>query len=190
LNTSYTISCLREGNQAAFKTVFFEYHERIYAYVLRKTHSSYLAEETLQLTFIKLWKYRDRLSDEHSLFTQIFRITTTTMIDLIRKEQTQTQSLKNLKQAASTLNKDGAGNNVRERMEENELKTRIAGLLREMPGMQKKVFEMSRLEGKSYNEIATTLSISVKTVETHISRALKFLRRHLTPIILVILTTK
>jgi len=49
-----------------------------------------------------------------------------------------------------------------------------------MPDMQKKVFEMSRFEEKSHREIATALSISIKTVETHISRALKFLRQNLT----------
>lgn len=49
-----------------------------------------------------------------------------------------------------------------------------------MPEMQKKVFEMSRFDEKTHREIAVALSISIKTVETHISRALKFLRQNLT----------
>jgi RNA polymerase sigma-70 factor (ECF subfamily) len=67
-----------------------------------------------------------------------------------------------------------------ESVEENELRKRVTSLVRRMPDMQKKVFEMSRFEEKSHREIAAALSISIKTVETHISRALKFLRQNLT----------
>lgn len=56
--------------------------------------------------------------------------------------------------------------------------------------MQKKVFEMNRFQGLTYTEIARSLSISVKTVETHISRALKFLRQNLGTIILFLLLKK
>jgi RNA polymerase sigma-70 factor (family 1) len=165
---------LREGDQAVFRSVFYEYHEKIHAYVLRKTNSAYIADETLQLTFIKLWNYRNNLSDDLSLFTQLFRIVRTTMIDLIRKEQTKTATLHKYNQ------KPVFTNNANEKLEENELKRKINSLLQQMPGMQKKVFEMNRFEGMSYRDIADTLSISIKTVETHISRALRFLRQHLT----------
>jgi len=170
---------LREGDQQAFERVFYEYHEKVHAYVLKKTNSTYIADEALQLTFIRLWKYRQSLTDELSLFSQVFRIARTTMIDLIRKEHTKAQALTAYKTPAAFAN------DTSDRLEVNELQRKIAGLLRDMPGVQKRVFEMSRFEGRSYRDIADALSISVKTVETHISRALKYLRQHLTLLILL-----
>jgi RNA polymerase sigma-70 factor (ECF subfamily) len=180
LNNIDTITLLREGDPVVFKCVFDEYHERVYSYVYKKTNSSYIAEETLQLTFIKLWKYRSSLSDQLSLFTQVFRIASTTMIDLIRMEQKKQHWLNKLKD--QQLPPEDAEHPA----EENELQARIAVLVRQMPGMQKRVFEMSRFGDMSYREIAVALSISVKTVETHISRALKFLRQHLSLFVLLI----
>jgi len=153
----------------------------VHAYILRKTNSTYIADETLQLTFIKLWKYRSSLNEDLPLTSQVFRIARTTMIDLVRKEQVKSQSIKAYKNPQAV-------NDTGEKLEANELQRKIAGLMHEMPLVQKKVFEMSRFEGMSYRDIATTLSISVKTVETHISRALKYLRQHLTLLVLLILS--
>lgn len=174
-----TISCLQEGDQEAFERVFYEYHERVHAYVLHKTHSSYIADETLQLSFIKLWNYRHSLTEDLPLLSQVFRIVRTTMIDVIRKEQAKVHSLPDWK------HRSGFTEDAGQKLEESELQRKLSRLLREMPGMQKKVFEMSRFEGMSYRDIATTLSISVKTVETHISRALKYLRQHLSFLVLL-----
>jgi RNA polymerase sigma-70 factor (ECF subfamily) len=79
-------------------------------------------------------------------------------------------------------------NDAGEKLEANELQRKISGLMHKMPVVQKKVFEMSRFEGMSYRDIAATLSISVKTVETHISRALNYLRQHLNLLVLLILS--
>jgi RNA polymerase sigma-70 factor (ECF subfamily) len=174
LNDPHTINSLRDGDQVAFRQVFDEYHSRVYAYIHKKTDSSYLAEETMQLTFVKLWNYRQSLKPELSLFTQIFRIASTTMIDLVRSEEKKRFAFQSIKKQAD-FRLDPL-----QSIEENELKKKVNVLVRQMPTMQKKVFEMSRFEEKSYREIALALSISIKTVETHISRALKFLRQNLT----------
>jgi RNA polymerase sigma-70 factor (family 1) len=164
---------LRDGDQLVFRLVFDEYHARVYAYIYKKTGSAYTAEEAMQLTFVKLWKYRQSLNPELSLFTQIFRIASTTMIDLVRSEDKKRFVLQSVNKQ-SEFRPDPL-----QSMEENELKKKVNVLVRQMPNMQKKVFEMSRFEEKSHREIALALSISIKTVETHISRALKFLRQNL-----------
>jgi len=174
LSDSPTIRSLREGDRVVFRQVFDEYHARVYAYVYKKTASSYMAEETMQLTFVKLWNYRQSLKPELTLFTQIFRIASTTMIDLLRSEEKKQNALQSIKRQTD-FRLDPL-----QSMEENLLKKKVNVLVRQMPTMQKRVFEMSRFEEKSYREIAHALSISIKTVETHISRALKFLRQNLT----------
>jgi RNA polymerase sigma-70 factor (ECF subfamily) len=64
-------------------------------------------------------------------------------------------------------------------MEVAELEDRIKSALQRLPEKCREVFEMNRFEGKKYAEIAGKLNISVKTVETQMSKALKILKDEL-----------
>ncbi|HDL19438.1 MAG TPA: sigma-70 family RNA polymerase sigma factor, partial [Bacteroidetes bacterium] len=64
-------------------------------------------------------------------------------------------------------------------LELNELKNNFIKALEKLPGQQRTVFMMSRYDNLSHKEIANRLNISIKTVETHIGKALKSLRKAL-----------
>jgi RNA polymerase sigma-70 factor (ECF subfamily) len=168
-----TIAALREGDEIIFEAVFHEYHERIYAYILRKTQSPYLAEETTQLTFIKLWQHRAGLSDQYDLFTQLFRIARTTMIDLLRKQHSH-QLL--WEKAGKEMAGVERGKAI-EQLAEKELRAKLMVIISKMPPVRRQIFTMSRIEHMSAREIAAALSLSVKTVEGHITKAIKELKR-------------
>jgi RNA polymerase sigma-70 factor (family 1) len=176
-----TIAALKEDDVLVFDQVFYEYHEKIYQYILRKTRSDYIAEEATQLTFIKLWRYRASLSFEYSLFTQLFRIARTTMIDLIRQQQFADRKI-----ARSGLREQSA-DTIWEGIAEKEMLSRIETAVRQMPEMRRKVFEMSRFKGMSYREIAEELSLSVKTVEAHLTQAIRQLKKLLGSSFLVLI---
>ncbi|MBO9619274.1 MAG: RNA polymerase sigma factor, partial [Niabella sp.] len=77
---------IKEGDEPSFYAFYNAYHARLYQYIFKYTRSEWLAEETVQLSFIKLWECRETLSAEYSLSTQLFRIAKCTLIDLLRKE--------------------------------------------------------------------------------------------------------
>jgi RNA polymerase sigma-70 factor (ECF subfamily) len=64
-------------------------------------------------------------------------------------------------------------------LEAAELESRIWQIINGLPEKCKEIFILNRFEGKKYQEIADQLDISVKTVETQMSKALKTLREHL-----------
>jgi|HubBroStandDraft_1064217.scaffolds.fasta_scaffold111278_2 RNA polymerase sigma-70 factor (family 1) len=167
-----TIAALREGDTFVFQQVFAQYHEKLYFYTLGKTKSSYLAEETVQLTFIKLWRCRSSLNPEISLSIQLFRIARTTLIDLLRSKEYNNRIFVEM----SLADKNPLRNHVDERIDELELKEKVLRGVEQMPAMRRKIFKLSRFDGMSYKEIAVELSLSVKTVEHHISLALKQLQ--------------
>jgi RNA polymerase sigma-70 factor (family 1) len=167
-----TIAALREGDTLIFQQVFAQYHEKLYFYILGKTKSSYLTEEAVQLTFIKLWRYRSSLNPEISLSIQLFRIARTTLIDLLRSNEYNNRIFVEM----SDVNRNPQRNDVDERIDELELKKKVLKGVEQMPAMRRKIFELSRYDGMSYKEIAVELSLSVKTVEHHISLALKQLQ--------------
>lgn len=178
------INSIKEGDQIIFKQVFHEYHGKLYAYILKKTQSDYLAEEVVQLTFIKIWNFRSNLNEEYSISTQLYRIATTTLIDLIRKRNAAELAIKKLvEKEATPLVNASIGN-----LEYKDLSLRLEKAMETLPPTRRKVFRMSRFQEMTYSEIASELSISTKTVENHISMAIKQLRPYLV-IILLIFTT-
>ncbi len=74
-----------------------------------------------------------------------------------------------------------------EAVEVKELQRQIKQLVHDMPPVRRRVFELSRYEFKSYKEIAELLSLSIKTVENHMSLAIKHLRNLLTLLLLIYL---
>ena len=176
------VSLIKQGDQFIFEEVFMQCHERLYLFILRKTHSSFLAEETVQITFIKLWQGRHRLNEQFSISQQLFRIAATTLIDLLRKETIREKLLPVLKNSQPYFFK----NETLENLEAKELNEFLNGAIQRMPPARRMVFKMSRQQGMTYKEIAAVLSLSIKTVENHISLAIKTLRHLQTIFILVI----
>ncbi|MBW8683292.1 RNA polymerase sigma-70 factor [Chitinophaga rhizophila] len=180
MSTFSKISALKEGDSSVFSDLFHEYHRKVYFYVLAKTHSSYIAEETTQITFIKLWNYRQQLDESMPVSRLIFHIARATFIDLLRKEAVKDRYLEQ-EQSAGTDN-----SSTFDIIQSKELLLRIKELVQAMPPMRRKVFELSRYEFKSYKEIAEQLSLSVKTVENHMSLALSYLRNLLLLLLLLL----
>lgn len=164
------VAALKNGDEIVFSELFNEYHSKVYFYFLSKTQSKYLAEEITQITFIKLWDYRSTLDESLSLSLQIFRIAKTTCIDLFRKEAAKSKSL------AIEKKKDVFSNDVTENIDSREIQRKLAYAVAKMPPVRRKVFELSRYESKSHKEISQLLSLSEKTVQNHISLAIKQLR--------------
>lgn len=168
------IVALQNSDEVIFRQVFDEYHKKVYAKVFHKTQSKYLAEEVVQLTFIKLWKYRASLKETFTLSTQIFRIASTTLIDLLRKEYTD-----NKKKSEQKNESQPQINDATYIIDEKEVNIMANRLMDALPYVRRRAFEMSRFCGLSYKEIALQLQISEKSVENHIYKATRQLRRHL-----------
>lgn len=163
---------IREGDRIAFNKVFDEYYQKLYQYIYRYTGSAYYAEETVQLAFIKLWERREGLSDQYSVSTQLFRIARSILVDLLRKERVRTTQelsdtfISNILQEEHYIQKEELGN--------------VFAAIDELPDQCQQVFRLSRFNQLSHSEISAQLSISPKTIETHITKALKYLRKSLT----------
>lgn len=162
---------LQQHNASVFGQLYDECHSKVYFFVLKYTQSTFLAEETVQLSFIRLWEKADRLSHEVDIEVQLFRITKSVMIDLLRKESVRARHSLRIAETIANHETNDAENRF-------EL-LRIHQAIDNMAPVRKTVFRLSRIQGYSHIKIAEQLSISPKTVENHITKALRQLRRTL-----------
>lgn len=161
---------IKTGNKFVFTEVYHKYHERFYFFVLKRTSSTDIAEEVVQQAFIKLWENREKLSSEFTIDIQLARITRSILIDTLRRKAVERKVINQVvSQTPITYTSDPAL--------EKELSNRVASAIESLPPTCKKVFKLSREESMSYNEIANHLSISPRTVENQISKALKVIRQ-------------
>jgi RNA polymerase sigma-70 factor (ECF subfamily) len=170
------IAALKEGDEIVFREIFKDFHEKIFFYILSKSHSTYIAEEVTQITFIKLWQSRASLDESLPLLAQVFRIAKTTFIDILRKENNR-RLLHDERAMYLQSHHITPGQHISGGLEEKEMLKQVTQAIGKMPPMRRKIFELSREQGMSYKEIALYLSLSVSTVKNHIVLAIRDLRR-------------
>lgn len=171
LTTEYEeIRELQRSDAKTFHKIYIRFEKPVLAYFFSKTQSNELAEEMLQATFTKLWRYAPRLSGDLPLSRQVFRVARTCMIDLLRQKAHE-RALKNAIVEENTLPTHSENNSLAKLAYDDLLKA-----LDILPPVRKKVFYLSKIEGYTNKEIASKMAISQKTVEDHMTKALKKLR--------------
>ncbi len=168
------VESLKEGGFAAFEVLFKKYAENIYAFALSITREPYIAEEITQLVFMRIWEKRDQIEEDLPFKSFIFSIAYSETISWLRKEKSEKRKTEGYKAETETVS-----NETDYFIEFNNIKSLASQTIDNFPEKRKEIFKLSREQGYSNKEIATRLNISVRTVESQISAALKTLKEKL-----------
>jgi RNA polymerase sigma-70 factor (ECF subfamily) len=163
---------LRASDHVAFKTLYYRYFEALFRFLHRHTRSEHLTQDLVQETFTRVWQNRAKLDPRQSLKAYLYRIAYNLAIDHLRKRSHQPESLET----------EAASEPSYTHEEQFEVRDKAQAAIAALPEPLRLVFVMSRFEEATYAEIAETLQISVKTVESRMSKALKELREKLKPL--------
>jgi RNA polymerase sigma-70 factor (ECF subfamily) len=169
---SSLIHQLKNGDVDAYRTVFIEHYPPLLNFAHKIIRDEDLAKDVVQNVFIKMFASRDNLTVLRDLKSYLFAAVRNECLNLIRKE---TRVREHHHEFA--INADDKV--FSDAIEEVESEHRIYKAIRELPPQTRRIFTMSRLDDKKNQEIATELGISIRTVETQISNALKALRKSL-----------
>lgn len=140
-----------------------------YAYNILK--DSYEAEDAVQRVFFQLWDNRNSIRIITSIDAYLYRAVHNTCLNRIKQIRRQSEHNELIARDESDVH-----NEVYESVIERELDQTIKMALAALPPRCREVFELSRYQMLSYNEIAAALDISPNTVENQIAKALKLLR--------------
>ena len=169
------IERIRIGDIKQFELLFRSSYVSLvrYAENIIKDHDD--AEEIVQDLFVKLWQDRKKINIESSLNGYLFRSVHNRCMHHI--EHARVVSRHAGKVAGE---KPETPNDPSDILQYKEMQERIARVLERLPERCGRIFYMNRFEGLRYREIAEKLSISVKTVEANMGKALKEFRNELT----------
>ncbi len=174
IGDSEIIRRIRKGDAGQFESLFRSSYVSLvrYAKTLIRDHDT--AEEIVQDLFYRLWKDKENLIIESSLNGYLYRAVHNRClhyIDHVRVVEKYEKKMTVIPQESAEIPSDI--------LSYKELQAKIAGIIERLPERCGKIFCMSRFEGLKYSEIAEKLSVSVKTVEANMGRALKEFRKAL-----------
>jgi RNA polymerase sigma-70 factor (ECF subfamily) len=171
---SEIIRRIRQGDKQEFEKLFRSSYVSLvrYAKTILKDHDT--AEEIVQDLFFRLWQDRGNLTIESSLNGYLFRSVHNRSLHYIEHQKVVDRHAGEI--AASA---DQTAEPVTEAIYYSELQSKVAKVLERLPERCSVIFRMSRFEGLKYNEIAEKLSVSLKTVEANMGKALKEFRKAL-----------
>jgi RNA polymerase sigma-70 factor (ECF subfamily) len=165
---------LRKGELSAYEYLYSEYYQWLCNYVFKLSGDSNLSEDIVQETLLGLWEKRRTLFITTSLKSYLFKCCHNHFLLHLRKEKKKKDVLDNIR--LNTIFETYI--NYQEETQPEEKLLKLHSLIDKLPPRCKEIFIKNKLEKVKYREIAEELDISIKTVESQMSKALHFLREN------------
>ena len=167
------------GEEGAFRALFNISYPKVLAFITCIVKEQSDAEDIAQDIFVKIWERREMLPDHvTSLTGYIYRMSRNAALNKLRRSA-NLQYVSELDQHASDYSESASGTEIENEYYAREKALFIRLVVNRMPKQRRLIFEMSRYHGLDNQSIADILHISKKTVENHLSLALKELREAL-----------
>ena len=163
-------------NEASLEKLFNEEYVNLcsyFEYKFRFSHDE--AKDAVHAGFVKLWESREALGSYSSVKMYLFKIISNVCLDVVKHRNVREKHKKHLIESTTGISIDSPLEDLNAKQLIHDIEDSLAN----MPDQMRTVFKLSRYEGLKYAEIAAELNISIKTVETQMSRALERLRKNL-----------
>lgn len=159
------------GDTGAFALIYDKYQRAIYNNICKLIFDEDTAQDILQEVFLRLWQNRQRFKEEHELASWLFTVSynqSITHIRILLKEKEHKTSY--------SINSTTIYNEI-EVGEDLKLEV-LSEAINKLPSRRKQVFELCKLQGKTYAETAAILGIAPDTVKEQMTAALKFVKSY------------
>ena len=164
---------VKSGDREAFNKLFRQFYTPLLRFSFRFVVDEDVAAEVVQDFFVKLWCNHEKLNISTSFNSYMMQSVRNMSLTYINKERSHAEA------NFSLYSGEGEDYDASEKLQGQNLEDTYRKIVAEMPDKRREVFMLSRFEGLKYAEIAKVLNVSQKTVETHMSAAIKQLREGL-----------
>lgn len=169
------IERIRDGDEQAFELLFKEYYLPLTRFAWRYVHSKAVAEELVQELFTILWEKREDWNQQKgSIRSYLYKSVRNLSLNYIKH-----QNVKKQYDHQWMEQKENPEIQFRDEYREEQVRKAISRAIEELPERSKMTYKLHRYDGLTYEEIAEVMDVSVKTVESQMTRTLKILRERL-----------
>jgi RNA polymerase sigma-70 factor (ECF subfamily) len=175
LSEQELLARLRAGDADAFDAVFRSLYPPLVGLADGMLRQRAVAEEVVQDVMLELWRRRESLVLEESLRAYLFRAVRNRALNHLRHEKVERRG------EPFAAGEPSSPPSAQAALEEEEIDAALREAVGALPERCREVFELSRVRGLRYAEIAAAMGISVKTVEAQMGKALRLLRERLAP---------
>ena len=172
--------CIRiqKGDSPAFRILFDRYYGQLFRFLCHRGMEQAVAEDMVQDIFVRIWQNRDRLKAADSLRPYLFQAARNELHMFLRKKKVRDTHADGVRNEAISYTLPFASFDQKEHIDK---------AIATLPPTLREVFVLHRFDGLSYKEIAQLQEVSIKTVESRMSKALKHLRHRLIHLVNLIL---
>ncbi len=170
---------ISSGDKLSFEILFKRYYAELFRFCFHMTGSIEVSEDIVQDVFIKVWEGRRNLDPERSIKIYLYRSVRNQALNYLKRLR-----LERFSEITDDFGSGADGSNPGMDLYYLELEKIVQEAIQRLPKRCRLIFLLHRQNGLTYSEIAQILELSIKTVETQMGRALKILRKILTPYLL------
>ena len=168
------VCALKRGDEQAFTMLYNRYSRAIYLNVLKLVKDEAVAVDMLQELFIKIWNNREGIDPERGFRAYLFRITYNQIRDFFRRAARD----RLLADRLVALTTEGY-EHIEQLLCRKETADMLDRAIDTLPLQQRRIFILCRVEGRSYEEVAGMLELSIATIGNQLSKATKNVRSQL-----------
>ena len=168
------IKFLIKDDEAAYEKLYRLYSTRLLAYLIKLLKSEDIACEALQDVFIKVWRNRHQIDAEQSFRSYLFRIAENHVYDFFRKAARDKKLQEVLIRKTSKEYSP-----VEEALYTKERSRLLKEAIDALPPKRREIFQLVKIEERSYEEVSLLLHISTSTINDHVVKATKFIKKNL-----------
>ena len=163
---------LKNGSFKAFENIYHRYSGKLYNFIMTISKGNkYMSEEIVQSTFIKLWEVHEQIDSQHPIHSFLSTIAKNQLFNKYKR-----QTIEYVYQEFVLKKQTNYDNTTENEIDLRWLEEFVNQLIEQLPPSRKKIFILKKKEDLSTKQIAEIMNISISTVETQISIAMKFIR--------------
>lgn len=162
-----------------FEKIFDENYRRMLLHAQRFVQNEEDAEDIVADVFCDLWKRISEIDLDSGITTYLYRAVSTRALNLLRHQNVAAVRIETLEAINEKRMEFVAKENLEDIVNSKDIEDGIKKALSELPDKCREVFVLSYIKGLKSKDIAEAMNVSVRTVETHIYKALRILRSRL-----------
>ncbi|TYR37539.1 RNA polymerase sigma factor [Sphingobacterium phlebotomi] len=171
------IDLVKQSDQYAFRELYDRYSGKLYGNIQRMTKSSDVADDILQVVFVKIWENRFVIDTDRSFKSFIYQIAQNAVFDNFRKEARQRALASATSRHREEL--ENSESPIEKWLGQKEDKTVLENAVEKLPPRRREIYQLCKLEGLTYDQVSKILGVSTSTINDHIVKASKTLKEYL-----------